>query len=119
MTVSKPHSVQDDFEIVRQGLVRDGHDRFAALRRIEEQYQALREAATALYERVEMDESVGICLSTRAESMALGALLSNPAMKLCDREGCGNPVTRYDAWGGAWCDGHNSRRVSAPAKESQ
>ena len=46
-----------------------------------EQLETLRQAAIALHERVEMDESVGICLSTRAESMALGALLSNPAEK--------------------------------------
>lgn len=36
----------------------------------------LREAATALYEQVEMDESVGICLSERAPSLILGAVLS-------------------------------------------
>ena len=34
------------------------------------------EAATHLHERVEMDESVGICLSSRVESLALGSVLA-------------------------------------------
>jgi hypothetical protein len=37
---------------------------------------ALREAAMALYERVQMDESVGICLSERVTTLALGAALT-------------------------------------------
>lgn len=32
-------------------------------------------AARALHEVVEMDESVGVCLTSRVESMALGAAL--------------------------------------------
>ena len=40
---------------------------------------ALREAAFALYERVEMDESVGICLSDRVPSLKLGQLLREQA----------------------------------------
>lgn len=38
--------------------------------------QALAEAADAMYERVQMDESVGICLSTRAECLTLGDALA-------------------------------------------
>jgi hypothetical protein len=38
--------------------------------------EAVVEAARALHERVEMDESVGICLSERVESLALGAALT-------------------------------------------
>jgi hypothetical protein len=34
-------------------------------------------AAMALYERVEMDESVGICLSSRVEALNLAAALSD------------------------------------------
>ena len=39
-------------------------------------YRNMEVAARALYERVEMDESVGICLTDRAESLALGAALA-------------------------------------------
>ena len=37
-----------------------------------EEARMLREAAMALYERVQMDESVGICLSERVTTLALG-----------------------------------------------
>jgi hypothetical protein len=37
----------------------------------------LLEAAMALYERVQMDESVGICLSERVTTLALGAALAD------------------------------------------
>lgn len=30
--------------------------------------------------------------------------------KSCDREGCTNAVTGYDAWG-EWCDEHNGGRI--------
>ena len=50
----------------------------AALRSLEEQFEALETAARQLYERVEMDESVGICLSSRVEALTLGSVLSNP-----------------------------------------
>jgi len=39
----------------------------------------LREAAMALYERVQMDESVGICLSERVTTLALGDALGEDA----------------------------------------
>ncbi len=39
-------------------------------------YLAQREAALALYEEVEMAESVGICLPNRVPSLRLGAALS-------------------------------------------
>jgi hypothetical protein len=48
-------------------------DRLAAA---EAREARLREAAMALYERVEMDESVGICLSSRVEALNLGAALA-------------------------------------------
>jgi hypothetical protein len=41
-----------------------------------EEARMLREAAMALYERVQMDESVGICLSERVTTLALGAALA-------------------------------------------
>jgi len=41
----------------------------------------LTEAAMVLYERVEMDESVGICLSSRSESLLLGRVLASPDQK--------------------------------------
>ena len=40
------------------------------------QIVAVVEAATVLHERVEMDESVGICLSSRTESLTAGAALA-------------------------------------------
>ena len=40
-------------------------------------YEALREAAQALYEHVQMDESVGICLSDRVACLRLGDLLAD------------------------------------------
>ena len=46
---------------------------------LEEEARALREAAIALYERVQMDESVGICLSERVTTLALGDALGEEA----------------------------------------
>ena len=48
---------------------------------LQEQLEALETAARQLYELVEMDESVGICLSSRAETLALRDVLSNPASR--------------------------------------
>lgn len=31
----------------------------------------------------------------------------------CDRDGCDQPMTGYDAWG-QWCDEHARRRLSVP-----
>lgn len=83
--ISSPHSVHELVEVVRSWAFQTppSHRPQAvddALAGIEEQLEALRDAATALYERVEMDESVGVCLSSRFESLSLGAVLaSNPA----------------------------------------
>ncbi len=52
------------------GLAQD--DVEAALAQVE----ALVEAATALYERVEMDESVGVCLTSRVESLTIADALA-------------------------------------------
>lgn len=38
--------------------------------------ETLRRLATALHERVEMDESVGVCLTDRAAALELGAYLA-------------------------------------------
>ena len=63
---------------------------------LEEQLEALRAAATALYERVEMDESVGVCLSSRVESLNLrDVLVSTPEGNLACSS-CGAVI----AWGG-------------------
>jgi hypothetical protein len=42
-------------------------------------YRAVVDAARALYERVQMDESVGICLSERATTLLLGEALEHQA----------------------------------------
>lgn len=42
---------------------------------------AVAEAAQDLYERVEMDESVGVCLSDRVPSLRLGDALRDEAIR--------------------------------------
>ncbi len=49
----------------------------AAADAAEAREQRLREAAMALYQRVEIDESVGVCLSSRVEALNLFAALTS------------------------------------------
>jgi hypothetical protein len=53
-----------------------GYNRKFALSFLADEVWEALEAAVALYERVEMDESVGICLSDRVDSLRLGAALN-------------------------------------------
>jgi hypothetical protein len=52
--------------------IKESDKQFAAVARLER----IEEAARDLYERVEMDESVGICLSDRVPSLRLGDALA-------------------------------------------
>ena len=55
----------------------------AALAEAKKKLDYLIPAAQALYERVEMDESAGICLSTRGEALMLGAVLADAVCPYC------------------------------------
>ncbi len=54
----------------------DPQPREADLAAARRENATLREAAQALYEQVEMDESVGVCLSDRVPSLRLGDVLA-------------------------------------------
>lgn len=62
--------------------VTDSFDAIYDLHRALPEIVAVVEAAEHLHERVEMDESVGICLSSRAESLTTGAALAALEEKL-------------------------------------
>lgn len=81
-------SLADDFQTVREGLVRDGHDRFAALRRIEEQFDALRETVA------EARDALWWIVDNRADAGGAAAMILK-AYGLLD--GVQNPATRPDA----------------------
>ena len=60
-----------------------------ALETLRDERDALREAAQDLYESVQMDESVGICLSDRVPTLRLGSLLtSSRPCPTCGGGGC-------------------------------
>ena len=59
--------------------IRDVKRRAEAAEADRDRYRAVVDAARALYERVQMDESVGICLSERATTLLLGEALEHQA----------------------------------------
>ena len=65
----KHHTIQGAFGVLQDG--RRALDELVRRAKIET-------AARALYEQVEMDESVGVCLSDRVAALNLGQLLCGP-----------------------------------------
>lgn len=63
---------------LRADEIEDAEERLARVGVELQRLETISNAAMALYERVQMDEAVGVCLSSRVEALALGDALSLP-----------------------------------------